>query len=80
MPLLPGYPHLNLIYGDAKYKLTTVFYNAGVKLGAVEVYSSGSYGHRYGQSRQNYRFPSIAPTIWPQGFTPVLTTRKTITR
>lgn len=73
LPLLPGYPHLNLIYGDAKYKLTTVFYNAGVKLGGVEVYSSGSYGHRYGQSRQNYRFPSIAPTIWPQGFTPVLT-------
>lgn len=76
LPLLPGYPHLNLIYGDAKYELTTAFYNAGVKLGGVELYSFGSYGHRYGQSRQNFRFPSVAPTIWPQGFTPVLTDKE----
>ncbi len=76
LPLLPGYPHLNLIYGDAKYELTTTTYDASVDLGGAELYSFGSYGHRFGQSRQNYRFPSIAPTIWPQGFTPLLTDKE----
>ena len=73
LPLIPGYPHLNRIFGDAKYELTVLNYNAGVELGGVELYSFGSYGHRFGRSRQNYRFPSIAPTIWPNGFMPVLT-------
>ena len=72
LPLIPGYPHLNYIFGDAKYELTLLNYNAGAELGDVELYSFGSYGHRLGKSRQNYRFPNIAPTIWPQGFSPVL--------
>ncbi|MDO7843194.1 TonB-dependent receptor plug domain-containing protein [Sphingomonas immobilis] len=73
LPLIPGYPRLNNIYGDAKYEITVLSYNAGIDLGGVELYSFGSYGHRFGQSRQNYRFPNIAPSIWPQGFSPVLT-------
>lgn len=73
LPLIPGYPHLNRIYGDSKYELSLLSYNAGLDLGSVELYSFGNYGHRFGQSRQNYRFPNIAPTLWPQGFTPVLT-------
>ncbi len=73
LPLLPGYPHLNYIFGDAKYDLYQLTYSAGYKLGGdAELYSFGSYGRRIGQSRQNYRFPNIAPTIWPLGFTPVL--------
>lgn len=73
LPLIPGYPHLNRIYGDSKYELSLLSYNAGADLGGAELYSFGSYGHRLGRSRQNYRFPNIAPTLWPQGFTPVLT-------
>jgi iron complex outermembrane receptor protein len=77
LPLLPGYPHLNYIYGDAKYDLYLASYNAGYQLsGNVQLYSFGSYGHRVGNSRQNFRFPSIAPTIWPQGFTPVITDKE----
>jgi iron complex outermembrane receptor protein len=76
LPLIPGYPHLNRIFGDAKYEVTVLNYNAGLDLGGVELYSFGSYGHRFGQSRQNYRFPNIAPTIWPQGFSPILTDKE----
>ena len=74
LPLLPGYPHLNAIYGDAKYDLYLATYDAGYTLGSVDLYSFGSYGHRLGDSRQNYRFPNIAPAIWPQGFTPRIRT------
>jgi iron complex outermembrane receptor protein len=77
LPLLPGYPHLNLIFGDAKYDLYLASFNAGYRLGEkAQLYAFGSYGHRFGSSRQNFRFPSIAPAIWPQGFTPVITDKE----
>ncbi len=76
LPLIPGYPHLNHIFGDSKYEVSVLSYNAGADLGGVELYSFGSYGHRLGQSRQNYRFPSIAPKLWPNGFSPVLTDKE----
>ena len=73
LPLLPGYPHLNYIFGDASYELYQATFNAGYRLSDnAELYAFGSYGERLGKSRQNYRFPNIAPTVWPLGFTPVL--------
>jgi iron complex outermembrane receptor protein len=73
LPLLPGYPYLNHIFGDAHYNLFLASYNAGFGLGDnAEFYSFGSYGRRNAGSQQNYRFPSISPALWPQGFTPVI--------
>lgn len=73
LPLLPGYPYVNKIYGDARYRLAVAAFNAGYVRGDTEVYAFGTYGRRYGASRQNFRLPSVAPGVWPQGFTPVIT-------
>ncbi len=73
LPLLPGYPYLNHIFGDSKYDLKLLSYNAGFDLSeALQLYSFASWGSRSGASQQNYRFPSIAPSLWPQGFTPLI--------
>lgn len=67
---IPGYPYLNHISGDANYDTKTVFYNAGVKFGAAELYSFGSYGHKDAESYENYRLPNRLPAVYPQGFSP----------
>ncbi len=77
LPLIPDYPHVNKIYGDARYKLALVSYNAGLKLtDDIELYGNGQFGYRLGDANQNYRLPSIAPTLWPQGFTPRIETEE----
>ncbi|MGD0865866.1 MAG: TonB-dependent receptor [Rhizomicrobium sp.] len=86
IPLTPGYPDMNNIYGDPQYNLYNGFYNAGYKLGGgVEFYSFGSYGYREDSSYENYRKPDkvvgvTAPTVacptgctyypLPYGFSP----------
>jgi len=78
--LIPGYPNLNLIAGDAEYRLSNLGYNAGVTLpGEVEVYSFGSFGHKDASSQENYRrFNRIqgkqaaADRPFPLGFSPRL--------
>jgi iron complex outermembrane receptor protein len=58
IPLTPGYPDMNNIYGDPQYNLYNGFYNAGYKLGGgVEFYSYGSYGYRSDSAYENYRKP-----------------------
>ena len=58
IPLTPGYPDMNNIYGDPQYNLYNGFYNAGYKLGGgVEFYSFGSYGYREDSAYENYRKP-----------------------
>lgn len=77
LPLIPGYPYTNKVYGDAKYDLLLLSYNAEAQLGDVATaYSFGSYGYRDGDSRQQYRFPGIAPSLWPQGFTPSIVAKE----
>lgn len=77
LPQIPGYPYLNHIFGDARYKLALLSYNSGLKLSdATEIYASGNVGYRLADSQQNYRLPSVAPTLWPQGFTPIIRTEQ----
>jgi len=58
IPLAPGYPDMNNIYGDPQYNLYNGFYNAGYTLGGgVEAYSYGSYGFREDSAYENYRKP-----------------------
>jgi iron complex outermembrane receptor protein len=58
IPLTPGYPDMNNIYGDPQYNIYNGFYNAGYKLGGgVEFYSFGSYGYRQDSAYENYRKP-----------------------
>jgi iron complex outermembrane receptor protein len=39
--------------------------------GDIELYGSATYAHRYGASPQQYRLPTVASTIYPNGFTPI---------
>ncbi len=67
----PGYPYNNQISGDAQYRLTTLTFNAGINLGGgLEAYGFGQYGEKNGAGYENYRLPSVAPTIYPNGFNP----------
>ena len=73
---LPDYPTLNLISGDAEYRLYTTAFNAGYQVSeALEFYAFGSYGYKFGQAYENYRVPSrvVSPTGFrprPFGFSP----------
>jgi iron complex outermembrane receptor protein len=58
IPLVPGYPNINFIQGDAETHFKLVGFNAGVSLpGDVELYSNGTYGSKDAQSYENYRVP-----------------------
>lgn len=37
---------------------------------AIQGYGLITYGHRYGEAMENYRIPTIAPTVYPAGFEP----------
>jgi iron complex outermembrane receptor protein len=65
----------NDIFGDPEVERESVAYNAGKSLAgdAVEVYSFATYAHRDGQSYENYRLPTIIPTVYPHGFSPQAT-------
>ncbi|ENZ81938.1 MULTISPECIES: TonB-dependent receptor [Caulobacter] len=75
---IPGYPNLNLISGDAEYRLSNFAYNGGVDLpGDFELYSFGTYGHKDASAYENYRrFNRIsgkqgaADRPFPLGFSP----------
>ena len=59
MTQLPGWPYLNKIIGDAEIHTKTAMLNAGSDLfgDAVQVYMTGSYGHKDASSFENYRIP-----------------------
>ncbi|HEX5377969.1 MAG TPA: TonB-dependent receptor [Phenylobacterium sp.] len=75
---IPGYPNLNLISGDAEYRLSNLGYNAGVTLpGDFELYSFGGFGHKDASAYENYRrFNRVsgkqgaADRPFPLGFSP----------
>jgi iron complex outermembrane recepter protein len=59
IPLVPGYPNINFIQGDAETHFKLVGFNAGVTLpGDIELYSNGTYGNKEAQSFENYRVPA----------------------
>jgi iron complex outermembrane receptor protein len=79
VPLTPGYPFENRIYGDTESNIYNGMYNAGYDLGAgVQFYSFGSYSHRIASAYENYRKPDkvtrevngelVVP--FPEGFSP----------
>lgn len=75
---IPGYPNLNLISGDAEYRMQNVAFNAGADLpGDFEVYSFGTYGHKDASAYENYRRynrvqgkQGAADRPFPLGFSP----------
>ncbi|WP_297509040.1 TonB-dependent receptor [uncultured Caulobacter sp.] len=75
---IPGYPNLNLISGDAEYRLNNLAFNGGVELAPdFELYSFGTLGHKDASAYENYRrFTRIqgkqgaADRPFPLGFSP----------
>ena len=75
---IPGFPNLNLISGDAEYRLSNFGYNGGVTLpGDIEIYSFGSFGHKDASAYENYRRPNrvqgkagVTDRPFPNGFSP----------
>ncbi|WP_155648637.1 TonB-dependent receptor plug domain-containing protein [Burkholderia pseudomultivorans] len=61
----------NLILGSPASTREAFAFNAGYLLDSgVQLYGFGTYAHRDGSSYQNYRLPSVLPSIYPNGFTP----------
>ena len=79
IPLVPGYPNINFIQGDAESHFKLFAFNAGVTLpGNIEFYTNGTYGNKDSQSFENYRVPAkvsydpttAATTAAADGLTP----------
>lgn len=67
----PGYPYVNMIQGDAEYRLSVATFNAGVDVGeSAQFYSFGSYGRKHAKAYENYRMPDRLPDLYPLGFNP----------
>ena len=59
IPLVPGYPDINHIQGDAETHFKLFAFNAGVTLpGDIELYTNGTYGNKDAKSYENYRVPN----------------------
>jgi iron complex outermembrane receptor protein len=72
------YPYVNKIAGDAAYRLTLLSVNAGYDLGGgTEIYSNATYGKKKADAFENYRLPNRLPAVYPNGFTPSLTSDET---
>ncbi|SNS27086.1 TonB-dependent receptor plug domain-containing protein [Sphingopyxis indica] len=76
------YPYVNRIMGDPEIEQTTVMYNAGYRFGDFDLYSFGSYGHKYARAYENYRTPGIVVAadgtpFYPTGFSPLEAVRET---
>lgn len=69
---IAGYPHLNHTFGDPSIQQELFTANAGIELGrGLELYSLLTAASKYGEAIQNYRGPSTAYAVYPQGFSPV---------
>ncbi|WP_240609576.1 TonB-dependent receptor plug domain-containing protein [Phenylobacterium deserti] len=73
---LPNYPYVNLIAGDAEYRLNIGSFNFGYQFSeALEFYSFGTYGKKYAAAFENYRVPgrvvnAAGAPLFPAGFNP----------
>ncbi len=66
-----GQGYYNQMLGDPSATRESVGFNAGYYLGDnVELYGFGTYAHRNASAYQNYRPPSVLPSLYPNGFTP----------
>lgn len=74
---LPGYPRVNKIFGDARYKLDLLTVNAGLDLGrSTHAYGFFTYGSKYAAGWANFRLPTRLPAMYPLGFDPLDTTKE----
>jgi iron complex outermembrane receptor protein len=73
VPLTPGYPDMNNIYGDPRSMLYNGFFDGGYRFNnAVEFYSFGSYGRRTDSGYENYRKPDkVSGVTAPSAACPV---------
>ncbi len=61
----------NISMGDPAFHRQSLALNSGFGLGDdIEVYGFGTYARRKASSAANYRLASVAPTLYPDGFTP----------
>jgi iron complex outermembrane receptor protein len=82
---VPPDPFQSRIDGDPESALENLEYNAGYNLGAVEVYSFGTYSHKHAKAFENYRTETkaagltsdttglVLPNPYPLGFEPAET-------
>jgi iron complex outermembrane receptor protein len=74
---LPDYPHLNHIFGDARYQLNLVSVNAGLDLNdSTQAYAFATYSKKYAGGWANFRLPTRLPDIYPLGFMPIDTMKE----
>jgi len=72
----PDFPYLNLIAGDAEYRLNIGSVNAGYRFSdKLEAYVIGTYGQKFAQAYENYRVPNLVigrdgTNPRPAGFSP----------
>lgn len=66
---------VNEILGTPEQTRETLGFDAGKVIvpGKLTLYTFLTYGHRHGEAYENYRLPSRAPTIYPEGFSPIET-------
>ncbi len=61
----------NPFLGNPQLNREALSYNAGYDISPnLSLYSFATFGHRNGESYQNYRTPSTLPEIFPTGFVP----------
>jgi len=71
MKLVPGYPYVNHISGDAAYHLSLLSANTGYQIdNDTEFYANATFGKKKADAFENYRLPNRLPKIYPNGFSP----------
>jgi iron complex outermembrane recepter protein len=61
----------DLIFGNPAVGRELVAFNSAYTLDeVVELYAFGTFGHRDAKAYENYRLPDIAPSVYPNGFSP----------
>ena len=81
-PLIPrsptSEPFPSKVAGDARTKVANLALNAGRQLAPdMDFYSIATTAYREAATWQNWRTPTKAPQVYPDGFSPQLRTRET---
>ncbi|UAK26250.1 TonB-dependent receptor plug domain-containing protein [Sphingomonas nostoxanthinifaciens] len=63
--------HDNKVFGDPKVTRENVGLNFMKPItDGIELYGNATYAHRYADAYENYRLPTVAPSVFPNGFSP----------
>ena len=69
---LEGYPRVNKVFGDARYRTMLATINAELPVGEeTSLYVFGTYGHKKAGGWANFRLPTKLPALYPNGFSPI---------